>query len=140
MSESNDRPRGAMGYPLDSEKLKLKLREAINPDTPIDQWHALTAVLVYGDDKSWAVVNTEGVGSYADDYDGGADVWFSYAHGRLDCEKLSFTDVQDALTVNAAPVDLADFIRTFGARLDNNHALWFNFATVDLDEAIQYFG
>ena len=140
MSESNNRPRGAIGYPLDSAVLARKLREVINPDTPLDNWHALKAVLVYGDEKSWAVVNTEGVGSYAEDYDGSADVWHTYAHGRMYCEKLAFTDVHEALDVNAAPVDLADFIRSFGDRLDSNHSLWFNFATVDLDEAIRYFG
>lgn len=140
MNESSNRPRGAFGYPLDSAVLAQKLRQVVNPDTPLDNWHALKSVLVYGDGKSWAVVNTEGVGAYADDYDGQADVWFVYAHGRLDCDKLSFTDVHDALVAGAAPVDLADFIRVFGDRLDSNHALWFNFATVDLDEAIQYFG
>ena len=126
---SNKRERGALGYVLDKDKLTEALRRVTGIDTA-QAWG--NPVLVYGEDKSWAVVNTEGVGGKADDYDTPARVWFDrvtpegYISVQLEDELVPFNDIQECVTDEQ--VDLADHIREFGARLDNNHAIWYEFA------------
>lgn len=129
----NDRDRGATGYVLDTDKLTAVLRQM----TDIDNAQAWgNPVLVYGEGKSWAVVNTEGVGGKADDYDTPARVWWDrdlgddYFAGYLNDDLVSFNDIQKCVTDEL--VDLADHIRIFGDRLDNNHAIWYGFADKDL--------
>jgi len=129
----NDRQRGATGYVLDTDKLTAVLRRV----TGIENAKAWgNPVLVYGEGKSWAVVNTEGVGGKADDYDTPARVWWDrdrgddYFDARLSDDVVPFNDIQECVTDEL--VDLADHIRTFGARLDNNHAIWYGFADKDL--------
>ena len=130
---SNDRPHGATGYVLDTDKLTIALRNITGINTA-QTWG--NPVLVYGEDKSWAVVNTEGVGGKADDYDKPARVWFDretpegYISVQLEDELVSFDYIQWCVTDEL--VDLADHIRSFGARLDNNHAIWYGFADKDL--------
>jgi hypothetical protein len=130
---SNNRQRGATGYVLDTDKLTKALRRVTGIDTA-QIWG--NPVLVYGEDKSWAVVNTEGVGGTADDYDKPARVWFDretpegYISVQLEDELVPFNVIQECVT--GEQVDLADHVRTFGARLDNNHAIWYGFADKDL--------
>lgn len=132
--ERNNRQRGALGYVLDTDKLTAVLRRVTGIDTA-QAWG--NPVLVYGEDKSWAVVNTEGVGGKADDYDSPARVWFDrvtpegYISAQLEDELVPFDDIESCVYTNE-PVDLADHIRTFGSRLDNNHAIWYGFADKDL--------
>lgn len=130
-----ERPRGAVGYPLDSDKLT----QAILSKYDMQEWHTvkpLSSVLVYGKDRRWAIVNTEGVGREAKDYDDTSLVDFvlerpadkpgsSFISG--DAVGLTWNEVEQCRVPDAEVVDLADFIRTFGYRLDNNHSLWYHF-------------
>ena len=136
MTRKDERPRGAVGYPLDS----AKLTQVILSHYDMGKWHTvrpLESVLVYGTDKRWAIVNTEGVGREAEDYDAMSFVDFTLARpGNSDNSQfissdgieLTFNEVEQCRVPDAEVVDLADFIRTFGARLDNNHYLWYRFA------------
>ena len=55
------------------------------------------------------------------------EVWFSIGeYGYLRSIDLPVHDVIALST--STPHDLADFIRTFGDRLDTNHSLWYNWA------------
>jgi len=131
----DERPRGAVGYPLDSDKLT----QVILSKYDMKEWHTvkpLTSVLVYGKDKQWAIVNTEGVGREAEDYDDESPVDFmlerpgdkstsKYISG--DCIGLTWNEVEQCRVPDAELVDLADFIREFGYRLHHNHQLWYSF-------------
>tara|TARA_R110000822_G_C15234936_1_gene485730 strand:+ start:79 stop:519 length:441 start_codon:yes stop_codon:yes gene_type:complete len=131
----DERPRGAVGYPLDSDKLA----QVILTKYDMREWHTvkpLTSVLVYGTDKSWAIVNTEGVGREAEDYDTHSVVDFSLERpGNSDTSKfisgdsieLTWNEVEQCRVPNAEIVDLADFIRAFGYRLHRNHQIWYRF-------------
>jgi hypothetical protein len=71
---------------------------------------------------SFAVVNDEGVGGYeTNDH---VRVWFYYGVNGLYIHDtmVPSSDVLDAVTTDE--VDLAEFIRTFGDRLDTNHSIW----------------
>jgi len=131
----NDRQRGAFGYPLDSDKLA----QAILDKYDMGEWHTvrpMTSVLVYGKDKRWAIVNAEGVGVEAEDYDSESVVYFLLSRpgnkegssvGTGDAIELTWNEVEQCRVPDAEVVDLADFIRTFGARLERNHYLWYRF-------------
>jgi hypothetical protein len=129
----NNRERGATGYVLDTDKLTKALRRITGVENA-QAWG--NPVLVYGEGESWAVVNTEGVGGVADNYDKPARVWWDrdlgdgYFDARLGDDLVPFNDIQSCVTGESA--DLADHVRTFGARLDNNHAIWYEFADKDL--------
>jgi hypothetical protein len=133
---SNNRQRGALGYVLDTDKLTKVLRQVTGVENA-QAWG--NPVLVYGEGESWAVVNTEGVGGVADNYDKPARVWWDrnleepYFDARLGDDLVPFNDIQSCVTGES--VDLADHIRTFGSRLENNHAIWYEFADKDLATA-----
>ena len=131
---NNERKRGATGYVLDTDKLTKVLRQLTGVDNA-QAWG--NPVLVYGEDgSSWGVVNTEGVGGEAGNYDKPARVWWDrataegYFDARLCSDLVSFNDIQSCVTGES--VDLADHIRTFGARLENNYYIWYEFADKDL--------
>jgi hypothetical protein len=138
---SNNRQRGALGYLLDSDKLTKHIRFATGSkhwDYDIEPY---TAALVYGEGTSWAVVNDEGVGDSADDYDGTVTINYGLSKEPDESDdpnvirvfnifvqevKLPWSVIDQCRT--GEPIDLADHIRTFGARLDNNHAIWYRFS------------
>jgi len=131
----DERPRGAVGYPLDRDKLA----QVIVDKYEMREWHTckpLSSVLVYGKDKRWAIVNDEGVGREAEDYDATSNVDFilerpgdkpgqSFING--DVIGLTWNEVEQCRIPDAEVVDLADFIRAFGYRLHHNHSLWYTF-------------
>jgi hypothetical protein len=138
---SNNRQRGALGYLLDSDKLTKHIRFATGSkhwDYDIEPY---TAALVYGEGTSWAVVNDEGVGDSADDYDGTVTINYGLSKEPDESDdpnvirvfnifvqevKLPWSVIDQCRT--GEPIDLADHIRTFGYRLDNNHAIWYRFS------------
>ena len=128
-----ERKRGATGYVLDADKLTKVLRQVTGVENA-QAWG--NPVLVYGEGESWAVVNTEGVGGVADNYDKPARVWWDRAtaegfwDARLSDDLVPFNDIQSCVTGKS--VDLADHIRTFGSRLENNYAIWYEFVDKDL--------
>jgi hypothetical protein len=138
----NDRERGAIGYLLDSDKLARVILNKYD----MREWHTVTpyrSVLVYGQDRQWGIVNEEGVGTVAPDYDGTSVIYFGLSRPS-DKSKTSQYISGDAIEVTwqqidhcrtGEPIDLADFIRTFGWRLDNNHSIWYGFADKMLEDA-----
>ena len=125
----NDRERGATGYVLDSNKLAQAIRDAVKPDASADDFPPLQSVLVFGEGTKWAIVNYEGVGNFADDYDAKPHAYYCYKGGfQIESVPLTWDVVTECRDMTEPPVDLADFIRTFGDRLDNNHAIWYRFA------------
>jgi hypothetical protein len=125
---SNNRKRGALAYPLNRVRLAKALRDTINPMAEAEKFEPMESALIFGEDKKWAIVNTEGVGGFADDYDEEARVYFTYDDGfMIDSEKLPWEVVNDCLD-DVPAIDLADFIRVFGSRLETNHHIWYRFA------------
>ena len=130
MDRMTNRPKGALAYPLNSAELASIIeddlrKQGYEPNGTIDVY---PSALVYGSDTNWAVVNSEGVGSQAVDYDGTVVVSFSI--GAYDMlirdHEFSFHEIEGALL--GTNVDLAEFIRVFGDRLDSNHSLWYSFS------------
>jgi hypothetical protein len=130
-----ERKRGAFGYPLDTDKLARVILEHYD----MGRWHTVKpweSVLVYGSNKRWAIVNTEGVGIEAEDYDAKSFVDFTLERpGDTETSKwisndaieLTWNEVEQCRVPDAEVVDLADFIRTFGYRLERNHQIWYQF-------------
>lgn len=140
-----NRQRGALGYLLDTNKLAQAIREVLGSKDWEWDIEPYKAALVYGEGTKWAVVNDEGVGSRADDYD--QTVTINYGLSKESDEN------ENARTINifiqtvelpwsvidqcrtGEPIDLADHVRTFGHRLDNNHAIWYRFSDKVLENA-----
>ena len=127
---------GALVYTLDQQELAFniahalwrKYRDQTGKDLQFytDGVQPLESGLVYGDAQSWGLVNTEGVGSTADDYNHTVEVWYSFYGGEYQATELEFIDVDSAVTGRTE--DLSEFIRTFGARLENNFDSWYAFS------------
>lgn len=70
----------------------------------------------------FALINDEGVGGY--EHDGVISAWYcfkgGYSYASIDVPALDL----EAIDEHHEKVDLADFIRVFGDRLDTNHDLW----------------
>lgn len=135
----NNRERRALGYLLDSDKLARVILDKYD----MGKWHTVkpyASALVYGDGQQWAIVNDEGVGSVAADFDSKSVVYFGLSRPGdkpgvsryISGDSIELTWQQIDYCRTGEPVDLADFIRTFGARLENNHAIWYRFADKDL--------
>lgn len=126
MTESN-RPTGAIARVLDEERLlEIGKQYAVQEYPELkarDLNHGPLPQMIFGVDrgKAAAIVNTEGVGSVQDE-NNHVDVYF-----RSDYTIFPVRIPLDALTdaVTETTIDLADGIRTFGARLDSNHYTWF---------------
>ncbi|GAA1892088.1 hypothetical protein GCM10009715_42010 [Paeniglutamicibacter psychrophenolicus] len=126
------RPTGAIGIKLDKEILLTAAREvftALHPDADAGQLShgPLPQMLIAVDRGNGAVVNGEGVGSIANE-DGSVDVHFSYGFTWLPIG-LALDQINKAATDKR--IDLAEGIRTFGARLDANHRQWFRRCDAD---------
>lgn len=110
---NNNRPRGATGLRLNREKLtELVGRELAYAD------NVLIKV-----SEGYAVVNTEGVGMAERDRTVGV-----YCLGAFEYV-IVHVDVDELAQLTEDEVDLADFIRTFGGRLNANHYTWFRRVT-----------
>lgn len=72
----------------------------------------------------WAVVNTEGVGVVGNEK---TFAVFASSGMQGDWVDIDINKMESALSDETA--NLADFIREFGERLENNFDLWFEFAT-----------
>lgn len=129
------RPRGVTGYTLDTGLLKDGIIDAIwkagfykdsTRDDLFNRIEPMSTVVCYAKSGEWALINSEGVGRYADS-DGKSAVhfWIDTYHS-MDVE-LDYETVDGCMT--GGNVELAEFIRVFGDRLDSNHHLWFRWAT-----------
>lgn len=120
------RPQGAIATTLDPESLLKAGRAKYAEQCPEADASLLTnaplpQMLIPVNRGEVAIVNGEGVGNIADE-NGNIEVWFAKGFQYVPLE-LSLEEV--AGTVTDEKIDLADGIRTFGARLDSNHYTWF---------------
>lgn len=130
------RPKGALCYPLSTFELAGIIQAELDRqgNTPNGTIHPDHYALVYGPGRSWGLVMTEGVGVTAEDYDQEVSVWYSIGEYGPVCEvKLPFNIIQGAL--DGTNMDLADFIRVFGDRLDSNHYTWYDFTEKEVAPA-----
>ena len=112
------RPKGRLIRLLDQEKVQAFL-ETKFPDLPVrvDKY----AMLV-GKDGA-AIVGTEGVGYFADE-NNCYPIHFTLDWGYQYVD-VSGEDMCGLLSNET--IDLADLIRVFGDRLENNFAIWYNY-------------
>lgn len=122
---SYTRPTGALAQVIDPTRLLELGRTAYLTQHPDAAPAALShgpipqMLLAIDENTLHAVVNSEGVGAIIDNDT--IDVFFTADMTRLPLA-IPFDEIRTALTDET--IDIADGIRTFGARLDNNHALW----------------
>ena len=117
----------ATGYPVrvvDRSKLDAVIRDRVvnvhgGTEEDAMRYGAGSAVLVKTD-KGVAYICTEGVGWWADE-DGTIEVEF-HSGMHIGYTAIPLEDV--VACVSDQTVELADFIRTFGDRLDSNFWLW----------------
>ena len=130
----NERGRitGINATPLDQDKLADAIADALVKagETSVNRAkiEPMDAVVVWSQTgPAIAVVNDEGVGGYESEDQ--VRVWFTYGKEGMFYHDV-LVPVADILGASEMPeeVDLADFIRTFGARLDSNHEIWARWA------------
>lgn len=125
MTTTATRPTGAIGHLLDPEALLLKGRDAYVRKFPAaDPNHLrpgpLPQVIIAVDRGTPAIVNSEGVGAITTEKD---DVAVYFSNG-LTIFPLTMTLSEIAYAITDETIDIADAIRSFGARLDANHHHW----------------
>lgn len=121
----NPRPAGALATVLNAEALLAAACEQLPLQYPGSDPAALRhgplpQMLLTVDLGDAAIVNNEGVGAVADEH-GIIDVWFTYG---LELIKIALPLSTIVTAFTGEEIDLADGIRTFGARLDANHYRW----------------
>jgi len=131
----NERGRitGIMAKRLDQDKLADVIADELSREGNLPHGGAakiepMDAVVVWSQASlAIAVVNEEGVGAFEEEDH--VRVWFTYGkEGMFYHDVLvPVNDILEARQITEE-VDLADFIRTFGARLDSNHELWARWA------------
>lgn len=135
MNSNSLRPRGVLGYILDNGILKDAITDAMllrpyfanhsreevaQRITPM-----ATVAILHDHSTEWAVINSEGVGHFADK-DGTARVYFWLDANYMDSVELDLPTIDGCM--DGGHVDIADFIRTFGDRLHANHYAWYSWA------------
>jgi hypothetical protein len=131
MTTRTDRTRGATGKLIDPEAPALKeWFDNLNGQYPDHGPVRLDGPLLMVETKTHgpAIVMTEGVGYWQGE---GKDVinapirWDAMGFGDVDIP----TEILVAAAENGEEVDLADHIRVFGSRLENNFFEWFEEVT-----------
>jgi hypothetical protein len=131
----SDRSKGLLVHRLDSEKLlELGLNILRLQYGDLDQTASVEPlVLVKTKDQSvWsvdpqprlAVICGEGVGWQEDEKNGLVTFWVDFGHYGSHALAVKVHPRVIEACVTDETVDLADFIRTFGARLDSNFYTW----------------
>ncbi len=103
---------------LDQEKV-LTFLKAKFPELPVSVDKYAIAV----GEKGAAIVGTEGVGYFADE-NGKYPIHFQLDWGW---QYLDVSGDELASLLSRETIDLADLVRVFGDRLDNNFYLWYNY-------------
>jgi len=111
-----ERIRGTVVHLLDPEKTTKFLKNKLNNDTVKSQ----PMVVVTGD-KGIATVCGEGVGWFVDDK---GLLPIDYYVGEYGSGYLDVTPEELMPLISNETIDLADFIRSFGDRLENNFYSW----------------
>lgn len=130
------RPHGATAVVLDlSDHLAQALAYA-QENQPEEGWtkasfHGGPYALATAKDGTEYLIDTEGVGFPLDDQPVQFDVFLSTetSFSMFPSVVSSMTREEIHAAATGETVDLADHIRTFGARLDRNHHLWYDLLT-----------
>lgn len=120
-TSTSTRPRGASAVVLDPETLLAAARAKFGANIDHLGHGPQPQMLIPVNRGEAAVVNGEGVGEIADETDE-IEVYFAYGF-QLTTVKLTLEEIAQA--DSGERIDLADGIRTFGARLSSNHHIWF---------------
>ena len=121
----NHRPTGTAIHLLDTDKLKKLVTDvAIENGKPGANDHVEPdrLALVMDRDENFYVLCTEGVGWHADE---NGMMLIPCSTGMSWCEfEFRLGDVIDCISEET--VELAEFVRTFGSRLESNFGLWYD--------------
>lgn len=125
------RPRGVTVRPLDLSayaEAAFESYRAAHPDTEYTRARMEHWAYAVAADGSEYLVSDEGVGWGMDDDPNEFGAWMQSDTQFSMIPSVTVTLTADEIrhVATGDPVDLADFIRTFGARLDRNHAMWFD--------------
>ena len=112
------RTKGTIVHVLDVEKATAFLKEKL--DAPDVDFSADVMAIVNGE-KGVATVLTEGVGWYADS-EGKLPINYYGKNGMSGY--LDITPQELVPLISDETIDLADFVRIFGDRLETNLAIW----------------
>lgn len=114
---------------LDSDQLLQAARESYTGEDKSFQLYSpcviADALKTTGTIRA-AVINTEGVGNFLHK-DGHVDIYVAWWHGYVQPITINADVILDLWTeavYNKSQVDLADHIRVFGDRLEDNFSLW----------------
>ena len=115
-----ERIRGNVVHLLDPEKTTKFLQDKLdNPDIKSD------SMVVVNGEKGIATVCGEGVGWFVD---GEGLLPVNYHVGQFGSGYIDITPEELMPLISNETIDLADFIRSFGDRLENNFYSWVGYA------------
>ena len=119
-----DRPKGIFIQLLDVEKATDYLRKNFYPDAP--ETFKAEAMGVVNGEKGLATLCSEGVGWFADKF-GKVPINYWGINGQNGYIDIPAEDLP-SLIHERNFIDLADFIRNYNDRLENNFYQWKNYA------------
>lgn len=121
-----DRPKGRMVHYLNVDTIKPALVNALEErGIPVTEFEVDRMVVVRTKNNGYAVVCNEGVGWQVNPAACLPIMVWSGGGWRQDFIDLPFREVV-LHHVSDETVDLAEFVRMFGARLENNFHIWYN--------------
>jgi hypothetical protein len=115
-----ERIRGTVVHLLDSQKTTDFLKTKLNNETIKAQ-----PMAVVNGENGIATLCTEGVGWFVDD---NGVLPINYYAGEYGSGYLDITPEELMPLISNETIDLADFIRSFGDRLENNFYSWVGYA------------
>jgi hypothetical protein len=104
---------------LDPEKTTEFLKNKLNNDTVKSE-----PMVVATGDKGLATICGEGVGWFVDE---NGKLPVNYYVGEYGSGYLDITPFELLPLISDETIDLADFVRSFGDRLENNFYIWTNY-------------
>ncbi len=116
-----ERIRGTVVHLLDPEKTTEFLKDRLNNPDAYSQ-----PMTVVNGNKGIATLCTEGVGWFVDE---NGVLPINYYVGQFGSGYIDITPEELMPLISNETTDLADFIRTFGDRLENNFYSWVAYAS-----------
>jgi len=127
-----NRTTGYMGRKLNeaglNERVKAVLVATYGEDLDVSNVEAMPLLMIgLADKDNWgdsglAFINTEGVGSMVEDYNLVQVYYYTNGWGQLNSIGIGRNVLVKLATEGSE--DLAEWVRSFGARLDSNVSLW----------------
>jgi hypothetical protein len=127
-----NRTTGYMGRKLNeaglNERVKVVLQATYGDDLDVSNVEAMPLLMIgLADKDNWgdsglAFINTEGVGSMVEDYNLVQVYYYTSGWGQLNSIGIGRNVLVELATEGSE--DIADWVRSFGSRLDSNVSLW----------------